>query len=75
MMTSMIIETVVPDKDTELLHDSYGLKVSDLRREIPLRLIGIRDVRGLVWLVGVESYGYVAFLCSLAVRMEKGSER
>lgn len=53
-MTSLNIEPMVPDEEAEDMLDSCCLQVSDLRKEIPLRLFGIRDARGLVGIVGVE---------------------
>lgn len=67
-MTSLNIEPMVPDEEAEDMLDSCCLQVSDLRKEIPLRLFGIRDARGLVGIVGVECNGCVALRPSLAVR-------
>ncbi|NTW11442.1 MAG: GNAT family N-acetyltransferase [Chlorobiaceae bacterium] len=67
-MISTNIEVVVLDEKAEALLDSCGLPVSDLRSGCPTQLFGIRDASGFAGLVGVECYGSVGLLRSLAVR-------
>lgn len=55
------------DSEAEALLQSGGLPVSDLRETPSLELFGLRTDGHLVGVVGVERYGEVALLRSLAV--------
>lgn len=62
--------TVLPiqcDAEAEALLLSAGLPVSDLRENPSLELVGLRADGRLVGVVGIERYGNVALLRSLAV--------
>lgn len=55
------------DAETETLLKSVGLPVSDLRESPSLQLFGLRVDGHVIGVVGVERYGEVALLRSLAV--------
>lgn len=67
MLFHMKILPIQVDAAVEALLLSAGLPVSDLREAPSLELFGLRADGRLVGVVGVERYGEVALLRSLAV--------
>jgi amino-acid N-acetyltransferase len=63
----MRVETIGLDEDVEALLAAAQLPVSDLRASRSLSLMGVRDGSRLVGVVGIEVYGEVGTLRSLAV--------
>lgn len=67
MLFRVRILPIQVDAEAEALLWSAGLPVSDLREAPSLELFGLRADGRLVGVVGVERYGEVALLRSLAV--------
>lgn len=64
---NMRVETLSLDPEVEALLTEAGLQVSDLSGSASLHLLGVREGGRLVGLVGIEAYGSVGLLRSLAV--------
>ena len=65
--TKIRIETINLDDEVAALLAAAQLAVSDLRTSRSLNLLGVRDGGRLVGVVGIEVYGEVGLLRSLAV--------
>ena len=63
----MRIEAISLDDEVAALLAAAQLPVSDLRTSRSLNLLGVRDAGRLVGVVGIEVYGEVGLLRSLAV--------
>ncbi len=63
----MKIEAVAYDKDVEAFLVAAGLTVSDISTAANLQFFGIRGGDAFVGVVGVEAYGQIGMLRSLAV--------
>lgn len=63
----MRAETISLDAQVEALLSEAGLPVADLPSSRNLTLLGVRDAGRLVGVVGVEVYGGIGLLRSLAV--------
>lgn len=64
---NMFVETIGLTDEVESLLAAAQLPVSDLRASRSLNLLGLRDNGRLVGVVGIEVYGEVGMLRSLAV--------
>lgn len=69
-MRTTRVESVVLGPEVEAFLKQAGLPVSDLSPSATLKLLGVRDSGQLTGAVGIESFGAVGLLRSLAVSPE-----